>query len=277
MSKALPCITERLSKVVPLYGKELVLIGAETGAGKSSAAANIVVPIIEKGKRVLYVSTEEKAEDILTRIVSIRNGWNFATERNWSATQRAERDAKLKEIVEEDKIVVIDTYTPGKDRNYGYRVMPPDMTTLEGLKTALESVEKDDETFDLVIIDYISKVGTSNRFTNMQEWQVIWNATKYIEEWSKRIGVPTVVFTQLKPNESEDKEKPFKLRLPGSSRIPLLVTCAIEIKTNYQAKSSIWICHKARKGTLFRKTLKFDKGKFIDNPTELDSVEEIND
>ena len=275
MQNALPCVTENLSKVVPLYGKEFILIGAETGAGKSSAAANIVFPIIDLGKRVLYISTEEKAEDIYTRVACIKNGWNFANERNWDAVQRAKRDAEITQLVEEDKLVIIDTYTPGKDRTYGYRVMPPDMTTLEGLQTAMESVEKDGENFDLVIIDYISKVGTSSKYTNMQEWQVIWNATKYVEEWSKRIGVPTVMFTQLKPNESVEKEKPFKLRLPGSQRITTLVTCAIEIKTDYESKSSIWICHKARKGIMFRKTLRFDRGKFVDNPNPLDTKENI--
>jgi len=263
---ALPCITESLSKYIPVYGKNLILFAGQTGTGKSTICANIAAPILEVGKRVAYISTEEKAEDIITRVLCLQNGWNYANERNWTPDLKIERDVKIAELVRDDNFVVFDSYTNGWDEEKGVEVPAPNTTTLEGMQIVLERISKSKKPFDTIIVDYISKVGTSIKKYNQAEWQTMFQAMKHIEEWNKESGIPAIVFTQLKETEDENPA-PFKSRIPGSKRILDLVTCAVELKTDYESKLTVLKCHKIRKGVMFTKALKFVNGRYIDVET----------
>jgi KaiC/GvpD/RAD55 family RecA-like ATPase len=268
MEHRLPCITPILSEVVPLEGVEMILLAAESGKGKTSSAVNILTPIVEEGRRVLYISTEERAEDILIKTAALINGGNSNDQRTWTEEMKLKRNADVKELVYSQKLLVVDNYCPGVDEKTGKPIKAPDLTNLEEFKMVLNSVLRDKLQFDLLIVDYISKVGSSN--DKEKEWEVLYRATKFVEEWTKSAKIPSVVFTQLKVAETEKQE--FQQRLPGSKRILNSVTCAIEIKTDYDAQTSTWICHKNRKyGKLFKKTLKFDKGRYIDMPEPTDN------
>lgn len=264
------CITENLTNVVPLEGIELILVCAQTGSGKTTCSVNIVNPLIDQGKRVLYISTEERAEDVYSKVACLKRDWNYNNQRTWDEENWLELKKEVDSLVEEDKLVVVDNYTCGTDVASGNVVNPLDLTNLEDFKMLLNSVKRDGEHFDLVIVDYISKIGTNTK--NDAEWLVIYKTVKFIEEWIKEAKVPAVVFSQLK-NRSQEGES-FQMRLPGSKRILNAVTCAIELDTDYTNSVSTWICHKNRKyGKLFTKTLKFDKGKYIDHEGESDTVE----
>lgn len=265
MKNRLPCITDDVTEVMPLEGVEMLLFGALTGQGKSTVAANVAVPILAKNKRILYLSTEERAEDILIRVAALQNGWNPNNQREWSEEIKVKRNAEVERLVQENNILIVDNYSPGVDEKTGQPIKPADLTVLEDFKLVLNSVIRDGLKFDLLIIDYISKVGLSRRTNQNVEWKIMSEATKFVEEWCKSAQTPAIVFTQLK-NKTVDNEE-FKVRIPGSKRILDYVTCAVEIATDYDAHTTKLICHKNRKyGKLFRKTLKFDKGRFVDQP-----------
>jgi len=271
LKDTLPCITERLTKVIPLYGVNSVLIAAESGQGKSSIAGNICLPILNQGKRILYISTEERATDIMNRIVALRRGWNINARRTWTDNMRQARDADIDKLVDDNQLVLVDNYTPNADETVFL-----DCTTKEGFKTALHTMEKENEKFDLLVVDYISKINSSSKSSELQEYLVLEEVIRYIEEWGKRNSVPSVVFTQLKPSVAESTQ--FEQRLVASKRILRYVTMAIEIKTDYENKLSTWICRKNRdEGVMFRKTLRYDKGRFVDCPQPEDSVEDTGE
>lgn len=269
MKDILPCITDTLTKVVPLFGVNVLLIGAVSGSGKSSNCANLCLPIMQEGRRILYISTEERAVEVMTRIAALRRGWNYQNRRNWTDNMRQARDEEIDKIVEEDKLVIIDSYTPD---NSGHVYL--DTTTMEGFDTALKTMEKENEKFDLLIVDYITKISTSAKSANeTSEWLMLDSVMRKIEEFSKRNKIPSVVFTQLKAKQMENTA--FSNLLPGAKRLLNYATCAIEIDTDFEKKTSTWICHKNRdEGTMFRKTLRFEKGKYIDYPQPTDTVEE---
>lgn len=271
MKNRLPCMTEEVSKVMPLEGVEMLLFGALTGQGKSTIAANMAVPILAENRRILYLSTEERAEDILIRVAALQNGWNPNNQRDWNQETKLKRDLAVEQLVRDGKLLIVDSYSPGVDEQTGQPIKPADLSMLEDFKLVLNSVVRDELKFDLLIVDYISKVGMARRKNENVEWKVISEATKFVEEWCKSAQTPAIVFTQLKNKETDTQE--FKMRLPGSKRILDYVTCAVEIATDYDAKTTKLICHKNRKyGKLFRKTLKFDKGKFVDQ-TDFDDTE----
>lgn len=255
------CVTPKLTDLVPLLGVELILIGAKSGAGKSSTVTALTVPLIEQGKRVLILSNEERGSDFLMRIASIRKGINVNDRNIWTTDTFKEIRTEVNTLTEMENLMIVDNYVPGADLSSGREIEPLDLTNLDQLKTILESVERDGMKFDLMILDYISKVGTSDEKEN--EWQVLYKAIKFIEEWGKRNATPSVVFTQLKEVE-QGTDQSFKARLPGSKRMYDAVTNAIEIQTDYDTSESIWVCHKLRYGLKFRHILKFHKGKYFD-------------
>lgn len=258
------CITPKLTNLIPLEGIETILVAAETGKGKSTTVCNITYPLLEQGKKVLIVSTEERAEDLMLRLIAIKNGWNVNDQRSWLENQDMvlQRNSDIVALSENPNLMIVDNYTRGTDLTTGGEVLPLDLTNRDHFESLLESTIRDGFKYDLLLVDYISKIAGSN--DSEAEWQTIYKTIKAIEEWCKKTFTPAIVFSQLKANNSENPQL-FENRIPGAKKILTAVTCAVELVTDYEQQETTVICHKNRKyGKMFRHVLKFHKGKYVD-------------
>lgn len=249
----LPFICKTLTDAIALSPQDYVFIGGLYGNGKSSVAANIVMPIIEAGKKVLYLSTEESQNEIIKRHMALLLNIDYNNERKWSAKERLMCFEKYRKYV--DKLVIIDYLYENADG------VKSEITSIEGLENVLNCVEF--EGFDLIVVDYLSKI--SNSLTNpaLQPYTIIDCAAKFLEEYNKRVRVPIVAFGQL--HVAKDENQDFKDRIRGSKSIGEYVTTAIEIDTDKEADITNLICHKLRKtppNFSGRVALRFDKGKY---------------
>jgi hypothetical protein len=273
MNNRMPFITPALTNVVPLYGVNVILIAGKSGRGKSSTVANIAAPLVSDGRTVACISTEEKSRSTLLRVVCINNELNYNTRRFWINDQLDLVKSEVNSLIVDGKIRLYDSYTYGKDTTTGTKIKPLEMTTREGVQMALLDIEKLQKKPDVIMLDYITKVSTSTKNYKQEEWKVMTACCADIEEWSKRMGIPAIIFTQLE--DEGPTRNTFKNRLPGAKRLFNLCTCVIELKANYEERLTEFIAHKNRdEGLLFKKTVQFNQGKFIDAPAEDDTVED---
>ena len=264
------CITEELTPLVPLFGVELILMAAETGRGKTSSLVNIVEPLIAQNKKILCISNEERGSDIAMRIAALKLGYNINNRGIWDSNsdEWINLTRECAELTNNENLHIVDNYVPGRDLKTGETVDPLDLTNVDHIKALLTSVERDGFKFDLMLFDYITKVGNSD--AKDATHKVIVDTIKYIEEWAKRNGCPCIIFSQLKPQPKEGKPLEYADRLPASRQMLHAFSTALEIETNYDLKETKIISRKVRYGEQFTKTLVFDRGRYI---SELDKKE----
>lgn len=280
INQSLYFMTSELTKVVQVYGSQFILIGAPSGGGKSSVAANIIKGLIRDGKRVAMLSTEERASAIILRIACLLNDVPFNNKKNWVMNPEIKQKiyTTVKELTLSKQLKIYDSYSEGKDES-GNTLKPVEMTTLDGLETVLKDLSTTKDQYDVFIVDYISKIGSSRIDSGMAEWEVIYKAAIIVEEYCKAKNIPGIVFSQLNNaresnNPKDQVDNTFRTRLPGSKRILNLCTLALELKPDYQTRLTTVICHKNREnGNNFIKTIKYNKGHFEDCPQDSDTVE----
>ena len=154
--KSMCFMNETFRKIVPFFRKNLILIGADTGDGKSTTVANVIHstitninPATGKPGRVLVLSNEEAPEDFYNRITALHLELKY-TDHNQITD--AERDLYAKFIpiwCENSTLSIIgDTY----------QGISGWTTTIEGIERIFESLLQSDNPPDTVILDYYQNV-----------------------------------------------------------------------------------------------------------------------
>jgi hypothetical protein len=263
------CITEGLTQKVPLLGTEVIFLAGESGKGKTSTLVGIVAPLIKQEKSVLVISNEERGSDIAMRIAAIQNGWNINERYEWKDDSEiwSKLEEKCIELANSPYLTILDNYMPGKDFHTGKEIDPLDTTYIQQFQAALEAVERDEKHYDLLVLDYMSKIINTEE-PNGQAWAILKRAITFVEEFSKRNKIPSIVFTQLrdkaKTNEGKEVDEPIKDRLEGSKQMYNAVQNVIELITDYDSCETTWKWHKTRYGQRHRHALKFDRGMYFD-------------
>ena len=251
-----------LNYVIPFFPKNLILLGAVSGEGKSTCAANIAYSQLIQGKKVLIVTNEESSEDTITRVASL-----FLNIRYGNIDRMKDSDMdKLVEMQQKlhSRLHVIDD-------NYGalngYN-LPSTTSSIEGLYFILDQLlEKQVKGFsyDVVILDYFQNFGDSRNNPSMKAVEVLTKAASRLDQFKNHYNAPIVVFAQLKNNPSPDKEIPAKERLEWCKGIVNRSTCFIEIKANRKEFTTSWILHKSRFNDFPENTIVtgWEKGKYV--------------
>lgn len=250
---------ENFRKWIPMWGGNIVLIGARTGGGKSSVAANLMYstiqqknPLTGKNRKVLCISAEETPTQVFARLTCLFKNYNFN-----------EQD----EFTEEQKKDIID-FIPKWARN-GVSVIGEDgrgsTSTLEGIQSILTNLLETKTHYDLIMIDYIQKITTSKKNPQMQQFLVLKEVMNLLDSFKNVYPGAIVVLSQIKANDAEDTLD-FQDRLRGSKDIITPCTTALELVPDVKLLRSRFIVRKNRyKGSTLggHVDMGYDRGRFV--------------
>lgn len=250
---------ENFRKWVPMWGGNIILIGARTGGGKSSVAANLIFstiqqknPITGKNRKVLCISAEETPVQVFSRLSCLARNWNFN-----------EQD----EFTEEQKNDLID-FIPKWAKN-GVSVIGEDgrgsTTSIDGISAILTNLLETKTHYDLILIDYIQKITTSKKNPQMQQFTVLKEVMNLLDAFKNVYPGAICVLSQLKANDAEDTLD-FQDRLRGSKDIITPCTVALELLPDTKLLRSRFIVRKNRyKGSTLNGwvDMGYDRGRFV--------------
>lgn len=231
--KCMPFICKEFNRILPNFGRNINLIGAVTGEGKSTAVANIALSTMMRGGRTLVICNEEARADVLNRITCLIQGWSY--------TNHSEFTEEQKKILEVG-IAALSNYIEVVDDS---RSGPGTTTTLEGIVGTLESVRNTGAKFDAIVIDYVQKISHSKKNPYMKSWEVIQEAMLFLDNFKHTYLAPITIFAQLWPAGPKN-EKTFEERIKGCKNILVPVTCALEMKADKKTLTTKWTVHKNR-------------------------------
>ena len=238
-----PCFLHKgfLDKI-PFFAKNLILIGAKSGQGKSTLVSNLALLTIKQNKKVLIITNEERVADVFNRITCLIKGWKYA---NHSSFTKEQKDTfrEYFRILGERVHVVADNYNG----------MSGTTTTLEGVRGILKQAHEKGEEYGAVLIDYYQNIKSSTEFTHLDEWKLLDKVGDMLEEYRLKLNFPIVLLAQLKPNAVEGED--LKYRIERSKSIYNRCTCAIEIVANYDKGTSDFNIHKSRFNSAIGKTI----------------------
>lgn len=150
--------------------KELLLVSANSGGGKSITLANMALNALRNKKKVLYISLELAEDIVAQRFDTMITG---VSRRDWKS--------RVKEIITGLQIA-------SDDPNLGVLdiVQFPSGTTANELRAYLDEFYLHHEFMpDVIILDYLDKMGPNQKM-NISD---VWNKDKICSEQLRDIGV----------------------------------------------------------------------------------------
>jgi KaiC/GvpD/RAD55 family RecA-like ATPase len=238
---------------IPFFARNIILIAAETGAGKSTISANLTYQAVLQGQKILVFSNEENPSDVYNRITCLIYNWFYSNHEKFTDEQI--RIFKQNLVTLSERITVIgDTY----DGRTGCT------TTIEGIENACNSLIRKKIEYDLIIFDYYQNINRSVKNETMADWQVQYRFCKFLDQYKNRSNACLVVLSQKK--SSKDKEISFQESLEGRKSIMTVSTCAINLVKDVPNYCTLFEIKKSRFNDCVGDTIRvgFDKGKFVE-------------
>lgn len=210
----------------------LTLVGAMSGKGKSTCAANILAGVLQHkpNTTALVISNEEATDAILHRTACVllkKSYMRFHKNGMWDSEAKVVKDS-AKSLL--SRLVVVN------DPNWNTACLEDVQTILEG--SAAQGV-------NLILIDYLQTVNQSRDFPELEAFQVLKKFGVFIREYGRRAPVPVVVFAQLNPKSSAPE---FQARVQNDKTIYNDAFNVVEIAPNDETKLTDFIIHKQRFG-----------------------------
>jgi len=247
---------------VALFPRNIILIGAETGTGKSTTVANYIESSLKQGKRLLVITNEEYSTDILNRVVFLLNGWAYTNHDEITDEQLAECKRLYPQLMK--RVEIIDDKFNG---------IGGTTTTLEGIKSVCETITKQYQAghkpYDGgILIDYVQNIKTSIEIPHLAQWQVLDRLGAWMDNWKGTYPAPALLFSQLKATNSDNDS--FKDRIEKFKAVMNHATTAIEVKADRENLRTEWIFRKNRfKGAVGISVFTgYEKGRYIDYDQE---------
>lgn len=256
-------INKSFDKIVPYFPKNLILVGAKTGEGKSTCVANIVFstitqknPATGKMRRALVLTNEEKSEDVYNRITCLINGWFYVNHDEFE-------DYQIKKM--DENISILSKACTVIDNNYG---MPGMTTTIEGIRTIFDNLIRDKVYYDVVIIDYYQNIKSSKEDSRMGEWEVQAKLANMLDHYKNEYPAPIILMMQVNPPDKN--ETPFSQRIKGRKIITDPATLIMEMVADRENHKTIWTVHKSRFTQSIGSSFEtgFDRGRYVEYTDE---------
>lgn len=254
-------INKSFDNAIPFFRKNLLLIAAKTGEGKSTTVANIVRETIRhvseatgKRRRVLVLTNEEKSEDVYNRVTCLVNGWSYVNHDKFTDVQVETFNKYIGFLSKSKLLTVIDDSFNGASGT---------TTTLEGICQVFDNLIANNEWYDVIILDYYQNVKESRTNVMLTEYEVQAALVGRLDKYKNVYPAPIVVLAQLMPTAEEGM--PFRNRVEGRKSIVNVCTCAVEIVPNREDLSTEWLIHKSRFNESAGKkiTTGYDRGQYV--------------
>lgn len=235
-------ITKEFDDVVPFFKKNLILVGASTGSGKSTLVSNVARNVIaqkrEDGtqRRVLIITNEEAAEDCYNRITALIKGWHYNNHDKITPEQQAEYSKYIKLLSSSGLVTVVDNTYGGINGL---------TTTIEGVTGLFDNIIENNHDYDVILIDYYQNVKSSKKDPTLEEWKVQGMFAHLLDKYKNILPCPIVLLAQVN-RETEKDKAPFELRIKGRKMITDPCTLIMEIKREAEYSRTKWIVHKSR-------------------------------
>jgi len=260
---AMNFINKEFRGKVPYFRKNLILVLADTGGGKSTAVANIVYetmtqvnPATGKVGKVLVITNEEAAEDFYNRITCFIKGWNYTKHNEFNDEQRKTFSEFIPKLSRDGRLTVIgDTYQgiPGWTR------------TIEGIETIFNNLIRDGVRYDAVIIDYYQNVASSKNDPRLDINKCQEKLADSLDKFKNSYPAPIIIMAQINKRKDEEDTTPFNVRIKGRKILCDKATFICELVPDHKRLKSTWVIHKSRFTGSVGEYIEtgFDRGKFV--------------
>lgn len=190
----LPTGFSNLNKVTLGYKPgDLIILGAQTGHGKTSFALHTATAIAVKNKfNLLYLNTEMSREQIALRWGSILTGIEHERVRSG-------------EINESELSRILNGYSQlGESGFYSYPC--PNLTPEKTISIARKF--KAQKNIDMMIVDYVGRMDKQD--PKLQEWQILEQIVKTQKMLAQNLKMVVMCLVQLNPDGSLQGAKRMK-------------------------------------------------------------------
>ena len=172
---------------------DLIILGAQTGHGKTAFALNLSDAVAVKAKQsVLYVNTEMSKKQIALRWGAMLSGVDGDKIRNGAITN--------------DELTLIAEAYAQLEQSGFYPVSIVNLTPAKLQSIARKA--KIRKNVQLIILDYVGRMETTD--PRLQEWQVLYNIIKAQKQMAQNLECAVVVLVQLNPDGSIQGAKKIK-------------------------------------------------------------------
>lgn len=166
-----------------LHNGEVTVIGARPAVGKTTFALQIAQNVMNKGKKVAFVSLEMSDTQIITKMISRESRVNSRKIRNGS-------------IDESEILRITEAITQISDLKFTILTKSRTIQQIEIETRKLKNKDK----IDVLIIDYLQLVKNAERFTNRE--QEVADISRTLKLLSLELDIPIIALCQLNRNAS---------------------------------------------------------------------------
>ena len=178
-------------KIGGLRTKNLYIVAARASMGKTWFACNIAKAVAEQGKNVVFFSAEMSQKEISTRLLAMKSGVNSNKFTSGMATDE-ERNAVAAILDEMTELPIILDDSPA-------RMLTPNIMRSKLRKIALQHSKP-----DLIILDYIQKLGSRSAVNRAQ---VVGEIAGELKDIAKEFDVPVICLAQINRGVEQRQDK----------------------------------------------------------------------
>lgn len=189
---------QKLDDSLCISGKKLIVVGARPSVGKTALLLHLAMNALDAGRRVLLVSLEMSADELIGRMVARKSGVS-----SHSISTHRLTEAELGHVVEGFHLL------PGEQ----FTVCTTARTAADVRREALRMRAKGG--LDLIVVDYLQLLEAGCRTSNRVEAVGIISRT--LQKLASELKIPVLTASQLnRASERNDAPRLSDLRESGS-------------------------------------------------------------
>lgn len=191
-------------KIGGLKSKNLYIVAARASMGKTWFACNVAKAVAEQGKTVVFFSAEMSKKEISTRLLAMKSGVSSDKFTNGESSEE-DKNAVAAILDEMSDLPVILDDSPA-------RMLTPNSIRSKLRKIALKTAKP-----DLIILDYIQKLGQRSAVNRAQ---VIGEVAGELKDIAKEFDIPVLCLAQInRGTDARSDKRPMMSDIKDSGDI----------------------------------------------------------